>query len=119
MDSPELLMWAQPLVHYSLHLAVPGALAWIFARAQWKRVWLILLATMLVDLDHLLAYPDVFVADRCSIGTHPLHSGWAIAVYGLLTVVPNTKVRIVAVGLLFHMLTDAQDCLWTAWSSGG
>lgn len=65
--------------------------------------------TMLVDLDHLLANP-IFDPNRCSIGYHPLHSGYAIAAYLLLLLVP--KARIIAVALLFHMLTDYTDCLW-------
>ena len=62
---------------------------------------------MLVDLDHLIANP-VFMADRCSIGFHPLHSYYAIAVY-LLLLLPK-KTRIVAIGLLLHMATDFLDC---------
>lgn len=62
---------------------------------------------MLVDLDHLIANP-VFMADRCSIGFHPLHSYYAIAVYVLL-LLPK-KTRIVAIGLLLHMATDFLDC---------
>ncbi len=69
-----------------------------------------MLATMLVDLDHLLAYPEIFVSDRCGIGFHPLHSYYAIGGYLFLALFP--KFRIIAIGLLFHMLTDFQDCLW-------
>lgn len=68
-----------------------------------------MLATMLVDLDHFLADP-IFSPDRCSIGFHPLHSEWAIGIYFILLFFP--KSRIVAIGLLYHMLTDYQDCLW-------
>lgn len=100
---------SQTLTHYSLHFLVPGALAWIFFRKEWKKAWLILIATMLVDLDHLLANP-IFDPNRCGIGFHPLHSYYAIAVYCGMLLVP--KLRIVAVGLLFHMFTDFQDCLW-------
>jgi hypothetical protein len=99
----------QPLVHYSLHFLAPGLLAYLFFRSQWQRAWLIMLATMLVDLDHLLADP-IFDPGRCSIGFHPLHSYPAIGACFLLLFLPKT--RIVAVGLLFHMLTDYQDCLW-------
>ena len=99
----------QPLVHYTLHLLVPGLIAWLFFRDRWQRAWLIMLATMLVDLDHLLATP-VFDPGRCSIGYHPLHSDYAIAGYALLALWPRT--RIVAVGLLWHMTTDYQDCWW-------
>ena len=70
-----------------------------------------MIATMLVDIDHLLATP-MFDPHRCSIGFHPLHSYYAIAVYFVLLLFP--KMRIIATGLLFHMLTDYQDCLWTA-----
>jgi hypothetical protein len=68
-----------------------------------------MIATMLVDLDHLLAEP-MFDPARCSIGFHPLHSYYAIAIYAVMAFFP--KLRIVAVGLLFHMVTDFQDCLW-------
>jgi hypothetical protein len=85
----------------------PGLLAWLFFRPIWKTAWLIMLGTMAVDLDHLLATP-LFDPNRCSIGFHPLHSYWAIVGYVLL--LGFKKTRIVAVGLLFHMLTDALDC---------
>jgi hypothetical protein len=101
----------QTIVHYSLHFLFPGLLAWLFFRKDWKVAWIIMIATMLVDLDHLLASP-IFDPTRCSIGFHPLHSFYAIAVYFLMLFIPNKYVRIVAVGLLFHMLTDFQDCLW-------
>lgn len=101
----------QFITHYSLHLIFPGLIAWVFFRKLWKQAWLIMLATMLVDLDHLLATP-IFDPTRCSIGFHPLHSYFAISLYFLMAFIPNTKVKIVAIGLLFHMLTDFQDCLW-------
>ncbi|NDK09734.1 hypothetical protein GW846_03065 [Candidatus Gracilibacteria bacterium] len=101
----------QPLLHYSLHLLFPGILAFIFFRSIWKQAWGIMILTMLVDVDHLLADP-IFDATRCSIGFHPLHSYIAIVVYIGLIFVPNIYVRIIGVGLVFHMLTDFQDCLW-------
>lgn len=101
---------AQTFVHYSLHFLFPGLIAWLFFRKEWRKAWLILLATMLVDLDHLLAYPQVFVPDRCGIGFHPLHSSWAIAIYVVLLI--PTPTRLVALGLLMHMATDLQDCWW-------
>jgi hypothetical protein len=64
---------------------------------------------MLVDLDHLLATP-IFSATRCSINFHILHSYYAIAIY--LVALFFKKTRIVAIGLLLHILTDAIDCLW-------
>ncbi len=100
----------QTLVHYGLHVLAPGLVAYLFFRSRFKEAWLIMLATMLVDLDHLFAWPDVFVPDRCGIGFHPLHSWGAIGVYALMLYIPQT--RIVGAGLLLHMFADAQDCLW-------
>ena len=102
----------QPVVHYGLHFLAPGLIAWLFFRDRWKQAWLIMVATMLVDLDHLFAWPEVFVPNRCGIGFHPLHSYWAIGVYAVGCFVPHPIVRTAAVGLLFHMATDFQDCLW-------
>jgi predicted cobalt transporter CbtA len=92
-----------------MHLLVPGLIAYIFFRKEWKKAWLIMLATMLIDVDHLLATP-IFEAHRCSINFHPLHTYWAMAVYVVLLFFKKT--RIIAVGLLFHMLTDYIDCQW-------
>lgn len=70
-----------------------------------------MIATMLVDVDHLMADP-IFMVNRCSIGFHILHSYVAIGVYFVLLFFKKT--RIIGVGLLFHMITDAIDCLWMA-----
>jgi hypothetical protein len=70
-------------------------------------------ATMLVDLDHLLAAP-VYDPDRCGIGFHPLHSYAAILLYAVLGVFPRT--RLVGLGLVIHMALDAMDCLWMGFS---
>ncbi len=64
----------RPLVHYGFHLAVPFAFArLLFEREIWLKADLIMLATMLIDLDHLVASP-IFDTNRCSIGFHPLHT---------------------------------------------
>ena len=95
------------LLHIPLHVLLPGALArWLFPN-RWKQAWLIMVLTMLVDLDHLLADP-IFDPNRCSIGFHPLHRWPAIIGYGVLLVLPMT--RIVGVGLLVHMGLDGMDC---------
>ena len=98
-------------IHYGLHLIFP---LWI--AAKWypsikKKAYFILLATMLVDLDHLLATP-IFDPNRCSIGFHPLHSYYAMLGYVIL-LFWGKPYRIIGVGLLFHMLTDFIDCLFT------
>ncbi|RMA64613.1 DUF6122 family protein [Ulvibacter antarcticus] len=102
-------MMLQQLVHYGLHFIFPGLLAWIFFRSNWKKAWLIMIATMIVDVDHLLASP-VFSADRCSIGFHLFHSYIAIGMFVVLLLFKRTK--IIATGLLFHMITDLIDCYW-------
>lgn|SRR5690554_3781261 len=103
----------QTLVHYSLHFAVPGLIAFVFFREYWVRAWLIMIATMLIDLDHLLADP-IFDPNRCSINFHPLHTYWALGIYiGLLFF---KKTRVIAVGLVFHLFTDYIDCLWSSVS---
>jgi hypothetical protein len=78
------------VAHLVLHAAIPGAVAWIFFRTRWRRAWLIMLATMLVDLDHLLADP-IYDPNRCGIGFHPLHTAPAIAGYALLSILPATR----------------------------
>lgn len=101
----------QSLLHYFLHFFAIAGIAWYYDPAKWKKYWLILLSTMLVDADHLLASP-LFDATRCSIGYHPLHSYPAIAFYILGVLFLRHKLlRIIAIGLLFHMLTDFLDCL--------
>jgi hypothetical protein len=95
------------VVHLVLHAVVPGAVAWLFFRQQWRRAWLIMLVTMLVDLDHLLADP-IYDPNRCGIGFHPLHTAPAIVVYGVLAILPRT--RLIGVGLVVHMVLDLMDC---------
>ena len=99
----------RPILHYFLHFIFPGIIGYIFFRSQWKKAWLIMIATMLVDLDHLLAYPNIYDPLRCSIGFHPLHTVWAMIFYALFVFHP--KLRIWGVGLLLHMATDWIDCL--------
>ena len=79
-----------------------------YKKSVWK-VYLIMIATMLIDLDHLLANP-IFDPNRCSINFHPLHSYYAIGIY-LLMLIPS-KTRILAIGLLIHILADSVDCLF-------
>jgi hypothetical protein len=98
----------QTALHYFLHLIFPALIAYVLYPKAWKRTYLILLATLLVDLDHLLADP-IFQADRCSIGFHPLHTWPAMVVYAVLLFFPRPW-RIIGIGLLFHMLTDWMDC---------
>lgn len=99
----------RPIVHMLLHFAVPAAVAKLaYPKSVWK-AWAIMMATMLVDLDHLLADP-IYDPSRCSIGFHPLHSYPMVAVYVLLAAWPKT--RLVGLGLVIHMILDGIDCVW-------
>lgn len=112
------------MLHIALHFAVPVLVALVFYRRRWWQASLILIATMLVDLDHLLADP-IYDPERCSIGFHPLHTAPAIAVYALLFALPLVLGRksdrpglqpaarmlhLIGLGLLIHMALDWSDC---------
>ena len=94
-------------LHLALHFAVPLAIAYLFFRTRWRSAALIMMATLVVDLDHLLAVP-IYDPNRCSIGFHPLHTWPAIAAY-LLLLIPS-RTRLIAIGLLTHMALDGIDC---------
>lgn len=84
-----------------------------------------MIATMLVDADHVLADP-VYDPNRCSIGFHPLHTVPAIVIYAILFLLPLILkrkadaqslhpawrvVHLVGLGLLIHMALDWIDCM--------
>ncbi len=97
-----------PLLHLVLHVIIPGITARLAFPKILLKAWLIMMLTMAVDLDHLLASP-VYVPERCGINFHPLHTYPAIGTYSLLLFVP--KLRIIGVGLLLHMGLDFIDCI--------
>ena len=73
----------QPILHYGIHILIPLFVAVYFFKDKWKLAYIIMLSSMLIDADHLLATP-IFDANRCSINYHPLHSYIAIGLYGIL-----------------------------------
>ena len=101
----------QFFVHYFLHLIFPLAIAWLFFRKQWKKAYLIMLLTMLVDLDHLMATP-IYDKGRCSIQYHPFHSYWIFPIYIILMFF-NRPWKWIGMGCTFHMITDLLDCIFT------
>ena len=101
----------QQVVHYGLHFIAPLFIALLLYRQHWLKAYAVLLLTMVVDIDHLLASP-VYEACRCSIGFHLLHSYPAIGVYMLLLFFK--PLRLAAIGLVWHMATDYIDCLLQA-----
>ena len=101
-------LYLREFVHYFLHIIFPAVIAYMFFRKEWKKAYLMMLATMLVDVDHVFANP-IFDPNRSSIGFHPLHSYPMIALYFLGVIFLKGNYKIIAVGLLFHMFTDFQD----------
>ncbi|MFK7974538.1 MAG: DUF6122 family protein [Halioglobus sp.] len=99
------------MLHLALHFIVPAAVAFLVFRPQWKIAYLIMIATMLVDIDHLLADP-IYDPSRCSIGFHPLHQPVLIALYAVGCFFKRT--RLPAVGLTIHMILDSIDCQFTS-----
>lgn len=97
----------QTFAHYGCHTLLPLFVALIWYKSQWKYAFLVMLAGILIDLDHLLATP-IFDPGRCSIGFHPLHSYYAMAFYVFL-LFPK-KSRLVALGLVIHIVADLVDC---------
>ena len=78
------------LAHYGLHLVAPYFLATLWPQHSRLRVYLLLLATMAIDLDHLLVRP-IFDSERCSVGFHLLHSWPFVLLYALLCVLPYER----------------------------
>ena len=111
-------MLVRTLVHYGLHFIFPLVIALLWPRRRWTVVYLLLLSTMLIDVDHLLAHP-IFDPNRCSVGTHLLHSYPMVGFYVVMLFLPYERwgwpwwLRVLAVGLTLHILTDWQDFyLW-------
>jgi hypothetical protein len=95
------------IVHYGIHFWVPIAIGLLFFKGNRLKAIVILLAGIVIDVDHLWAEP-IFDLERCSIGFHPLHSYWAIAVYFISLFF--TKTWIFGLALLIHIFADAVDC---------
>ncbi len=96
------------VVHLVLHFAVPAVVARLAWKDRFRHAWMVMVATMVIDLDHLLADP-IYDPERCSLTAHPLHGPWAIALYVLL-LLPK-KTRLVGTGLVIHIALDGIDCL--------
>ena len=116
------------MVHLVLHVLVPVVTARALDPTRWRSAALLMLGTMLVDVDHLLAEP-IYDAQRCSIGFHPLHGMGPIAVYVVIACVAGSGYRMsvtrgseagsawrvpffLAAGLLIHMALDGVDCVF-------
>lgn len=94
-------------MHMVLHAVIPAILTLFFFRSNWKMAYMVMMLTMIVDADHLLADP-IYDATRCSIGFHPLHRLLPILVYIGMAFVPKT--RLIGLGLVIHMVLGSIDC---------
>uniref|UniRef100_UPI00404ADA38 DUF6122 family protein n=1 Tax=Gelidibacter sp. TaxID=2018083 RepID=UPI00404ADA38 len=97
----------QHIIHYGIHFGLPLVIALLFFKSNWKVAFIIMISTMLIDLDHLLATP-IFQPNRCSINFHPLHTYYAMMVYVVMLFFKKT--RLLGIGLATHILADAVDC---------
>jgi hypothetical protein len=113
------------MTHIALHFVVPLLVALTFYRSRWRNATGIMIATMIVDVDHLLADP-IYDPNRCSIGFHPLHTTPTILIYAALFILPlivgrendqkglrptARALHLIGLGLLIHMALDWIDCL--------
>ena len=115
------------MVHLVLHVLVPVVTARALDPTRWRSAALLMLGTMLVDVDHLLAEP-IYDAQRCSIGFHPLHGLGPVAVYVVVALVAGAGYRVarrsgtsetqrwragffLGCGLVIHMALDGLDCV--------
>lgn len=96
------------MIHIALHFLVPLGVSLGFYRQLWLKAYLLMMSTMLIDIDHLLADP-IYDPMRCSIGFHPLHTWLPIAIYTLALFHPKT--RLLGIGLCIHIVLDGLDCL--------
>ncbi|PWL38365.1 hypothetical protein DKG77_08820 [Flagellimonas aquimarina] len=95
------------VIHYGIHFIVPILIGILFFKDNRIKVILILLAGIVIDLDHILAEP-IFDPNRCSINFHPLHGYWAIMLYCILPFFKQTK--IIGLALIIHIIADVMDC---------
>ena len=95
--------------HYGIHFIVPIAIGLVFYKEHKTKAILILLAGILIDVDHVLANP-IFDPNRCSVDFHPLHTYWAISIYFLFLFFKKT--RIFGIALLIHITADIVDCFF-------
>ena len=89
---------------------MPAGITAAFYSNRWQISYLIMMATMLVDADHLLADP-IYDPGRCSIGFHLLHEPMVMPLYLFLFIYPKT--RIVGIGLVVHMILDSVEWQFT------
>ncbi|MDN6280341.1 MAG: DUF6122 family protein [Psychroflexus sp.] len=109
------MAYLQALIHYAMHFGVIYYFAVKYKHIGFSasKIYLILLATLVIDIDHLWASP-IFQADRCSVGFHTFHSVYALIFYLALYFLSRSRwLKLFSFGLLFHLITDEFDCVMT------
>ena len=104
------IFYAQKITHLAGHTLLPIAISYAGYGSLWKSSAKIMIASNLVDVDHLLAKP-IYNPNRCSIESHPLHSLPMIGLYSAMLL--NEETQEWGVGLLTHMAVDYVDCINT------
>ena len=102
--------YSQKITHLSGHTLLPIAISYAGYGSSWESAAKIMIASNLVDADHLLTKP-IYNPNRCSIESHPLHSLPMIGLYSAMLF--NEKTQEWGVGLLAHMAVDYVDCINT------
>ena len=102
--------YSQKITHLAGHTILPIAISYAGYGSLWKSSAKIMIASNLVDVDHLLAKP-IYNPNRCSIESHPLHSLPMIGLYSAMLL--NEETQEWGVGLLTHMAVDYVDCINT------
>ena len=99
------------MLHIALHFLIPyGVAATVYRQRLWVS-YALLMAGMVIDLDHLFANP-IYDPERCSVGFHPLHTMFPMLIY--LALMAHPKTRLLGMGLCIHILLDSLDCQVTS-----
>lgn len=72
-----------------------------------KYVSILVFASNLIDIDHLLANP-IYDPNRCGINFHPLHSWYVFPFYILGGIFGKYKYLFWGIGM--HLILDLIDC---------
>jgi len=99
------------MIHILLHFLTPALVAGLFFSRNYLKAYLLMISTMIVDIDHLLANP-IYDPERCSINFHPLHGFVPIMFY--LSLCFHQRTRYIGLGLIIHMVLDSIDCQLTS-----
>ena len=104
------IFYSQQITHLAGHTLLPIAISYAGYGSLWKSSAKIMIASNIVDVDHLSAKP-IYNPNRCSLEFHPLHSLPMMGLYSAMLFIDETQE--LGVGLLTHMAVDYVDCINT------